>query len=149
VSRSKAPNILNLRGLPSTLEELRDRLGELGDAAVAETKWRAISVWLMRMPADPDPAVLSNLVRVAGSATTLMAEHDRAQLGYPHHAGSKFSSPLPYLSEGSAAEARRVADETVAEWERAGRPHLDHARIASTFQYVHACLAEPADGVPA
>lgn len=131
-----------LRGYPTTLDQLRDRLGTYGEAAVAEARWSAIIGWLMKLPAGAEEAgTITNPYRVCSTAVNLMRDHDRAVLGYPHHTRDNFASPLPQLSEASVTEARQVADETVADWQRADGPGLPRDRIGAIYQYVLVCTA--------
>lgn len=123
----------------STLEELRDKCGPHGDAAVQEVLWWAVSGWLMRDLSIGDP-LLSNPMRVAVTSVVLVQTSDRVRLGYPSGIdGKPHDDRLPALSPDSQAEARLVASETMADWERAGRPGITADRIRAVQQFVQVC----------
>ena len=123
----------------TTLDELRDKCGLNGDAAVQEARWSIIMAWLMRDVCGDSPA-LSNPYRVALTSVMLVQESDRVRLGYPLGNSSKpHNDRLPALSPDSQAEARLVASETIADWERAGRPGITATRIRTVQQFVQVC----------
>jgi hypothetical protein len=128
--------------LADTLDSLREKCGAYGEAAVANARWGAIGVWLMKSYGESG---LTNPYRVASNAIMLCEEEDKLRLGFPlclcadcrSHARPVI---LPTLSPDVQAEARRVAAETVADWERAGQPYLTAERIRDTHKFIMACL---------
>lgn len=125
-----------------TLSELKakcDEYGGHGEAAVAEAQWGAITAWLMGLH-NAGPDILTNPMPVAWEAVSLLRDDDRVRLGWPHHAGKQFVSLLPRLSPESADEARKVAAETHADWDRAGRPHLTPESIKREQSYIAAYI---------
>lgn len=81
-----------------TLEELRDKCGEHGEAAVTATRWGAIAAWMMRWPLDYAERALSRPHKEVSRAIITMREHDRARLGYPDYLGAVYTSSLTPLS---------------------------------------------------
>lgn len=137
--------------LPRTLDELETLSRDYGAAAVAEVRWAAILVWLMK--SYPSPVGLRNSHPVAQSAVGMVHEYDRHALGWPCWKGRERMPPvLDGLSSDCQREARLVAAETLADWEAAGCPYLDTARLKSAYQYLTSCPAfiakylRPADG---
>jgi hypothetical protein len=117
-----------------TLDDLREKCREHGEAAVAEARWGAITVWLMKEGYEQFPGAAISV------AVNLLRDDDRERLGYPHHAGKPIASRLPFLSPDTQAEARRLAAEARAAWERAGSPYLTPKRITDEHQYIQACI---------
>ena len=125
----------------TTLDELRDKCGPHGDAAVQEALWSVVATWLMN---DPEAGCLTNPMLVASTALTLVQISDRVRLGYPSGiAGKPHTDRLPILSPDVQAEARLVASETMADWERAGRPGITSERIKHIHQFVARCTEAP------
>lgn len=125
----------------TTLEELRIKCGPNGDAAVQEAQWSIIMAWLMRDVCGDGPA-LSNPYRVATMSVMLVQDSDRVRLSYPLSNISKpHDNRLAALSPDSQAEARLVAVETMADWERAGRPGITATRLRAVQQFVLACAS--------
>lgn len=135
------PSFVRYSYYATTLDELRDKCGPHGDAAVQEAVWAAIATWLMN---DPEAGCLTNPNRVASTAVTLVQISDRARLDYPSGiAGTPHDDRLPAMSPDVQAEARLVATETMADWERAGRPGITPERIKQIHQFVAACTQAP------
>ena len=127
----------------STLDELRDKCGPHGEAAVQEALWCMVMVWLMREASD-DETALTNPMRVATTSVMLVQTNDRVRLGYPSGIDAKpHDDRLPALSQDCQAEARLVAAETMTDWERAGRPGITANRIKQVHQFVMACTQAP------
>jgi hypothetical protein len=115
---------------PRTLDELRTMSRGYGEAAVAEARWCAVGLWLMK--AYPS---LANPYPVAQTAIEMMREHDRYHLGWPHHDGKAWPTPvLDGLSLDCQREARLVAAETYADWQKAGSPWIDARHIKAAYQ---------------
>ena len=124
---------------PRTLDELRTLSRDFGEAAVAEVRWAAVLCWLMK--ADPRPN-LRNPLAVVSTALSVVQENDRYRLGWPCWRGNERMPPaLDGLSLDCQREAKLVAAETLAEWEAAGSPYLDTARLKSAYQYLTSCPA--------
>lgn len=124
---------------PRTLGELRTHSRDYADAAVADALWATVTAWLMNGPHEMD---LSNPTAVANLAVSMVRENDMVRLGWPHHAGKEWPLPrLSVLSPDVREEAERVAAETLADWKKAGRPHLGADRVKTTYQYLTACPA--------
>jgi|GEM_PF-6995259 len=116
---------------PRTLDELRNMGRDFGDAAVTQVRWNAVGVWLM----NDYPPLIRNPFSVAQSAIVMAREHDRYHLGWPHHEGATWPTPeLDGLTPDYQREAKRVAIETLADWEAAGSPWLDPSRIKTQYQ---------------
>lgn len=123
---------------PRTVDELRRLSREYGEAAETMLLWSCVVSWLM---SGPDSADLSN-PGVAGTAISLVQEHDRVRLGWPSPEGKPWKpSALEYLSPAVRAEAEQVAAETLSDWRRAGKPHLGETSIKRTYQYLVSCPA--------
>ncbi|MFK4794784.1 hypothetical protein [Sphingobium sp. ZW T5_29] len=134
--RNTAPTIF-----PRTLAELREFGRDFGDAAVAEARWSAITIWLMK--GEPS-AGLSNPRRVTLAAVHMAQEHDRYHLGWPCWKGEEASRATPVLdglSPDCQREAKLVAAETLADWERVGCPWMDakqaYLRLTSTPAFIN------------
>lgn len=117
---------------PQSLEQLGEWAEGHGPAAVAAARWGAVSTWLMWSPEG-----LSNPVPVATLAVDLCQQEDRVRLGYPALTGIPFISTLSGYSTEAQQEARLVAADTVADWKRAGSPHLLPS-MERTQKYIHA-----------
>lgn len=131
-SRKDVPRIF-----PRNLDELRDFGRDFGEAAVAEVRWAAIVVWLMK--SYPSPAGLSNPRQVAQAAVHMVQEHDRYHLGWPCWKGEEVSRATPVLdglSPDCQREAKLVAAETLANWEAAGCPWMDAHRIKQAYLHL-------------
>ncbi len=126
----------------TSLEELATRCGPHGEAAVQDALWGCVSVWLMH---GPDAARLTNPRAVATTAVFLCQTADRVRLGYPSLSGNGFDDRLASLSPDAQGEARLVAAETLADWERADRPGLSSDTIKRTQQYIQACTQATPD----
>jgi hypothetical protein len=126
-----------------TLEELEQKLGVHGPSAVAVVRWAAVSLWLRRSwPEREREGLLSNTYSEAGRAVRVMKDADRTRFDYPRSDGKSWSCPLEGLPPEDAAAVRRIAEQTVADWERAGSPGLHRPdRIKQEQQYVMACVA--------
>jgi hypothetical protein len=122
-----------------TLEDLAIKLGEHGPAAVSATRWSSVIVWMMKMP-WPRDGILSNPYPLASKAVSLVQRHEMASLGYPHHAGEEFVSPMDDLPAFAWQGIMSAALETMTDWEQAGYPYLTLDRIKSTQQYVQSCV---------
>lgn len=124
----------------TTLEELANVCEGVGEAAVQETLWSAVMAWLMR-DTWGNPDMVSNPLAVASTSVVLVQTNDRVRLGYPSGIdGKPHDDRLPALSPDCQAEARLVASETMADWERAGRLHMTANRIKTIQQFVQVCL---------
>lgn len=122
---------------PRTLGELREFGRDFGEAAVAEARWNAITIWLMK--ADPAPAGLSNSRRVALAAVHMAQEQDRYRLGWPCWKGEEARRATPVidgLSSDCQREAKLVAAETLADWEAAGCPWMDAHRVKQAYLHL-------------
>jgi hypothetical protein len=125
------------RMFSTTLDQLRADCGEHGEVAVRDALWGAVSTWLLH---GPDYGALTNPMRVAIVSVILCRDHDRLRLNFPLSASSEaITDVLPSLSPDAQAEARLVAAETFADWERAGRPGITSKRMRSAHQYIMAC----------
>jgi len=118
----------------NTAAGLGPHMTNYGAAAVAISKWGAVTVWLMWSPDG-----LTNPVPVAITAAQLCEQDDRARLGYPSLSRNPFSSILARMSPEIQREARTLAAATMLDWERAGQPHLVPA-IERTQKYIHAVM---------
>ncbi|MBL0114281.1 MAG: hypothetical protein IPP45_01925 [Sphingomonadales bacterium] len=127
----------------TTLYELRDKCGPNGEAAVQEAQWSIIMAWLMRDVCGDSPA-LSSPYRVVLMSVMLVQDSDRVRLGYPLGSNGKpHDNRLPALSPECQAEARLVASETMADWERAGHPGITANRLKTIQQFISACTQAP------
>jgi hypothetical protein len=120
-----------------TLDQLRVKCGEHGDAAVADAEWASIYRWLSKSDYDGNRN-LSNPLPVVEAVTFMMREHDRARLNYPHRTGRASRLALNDLTPESRAEAELVAAETLADWEKAGKPGLTRTGIKKVQSYFRA-----------
>jgi hypothetical protein len=127
------------------LEQLRVKCREYGEAAVIDAKWTAIGSWLMKSGYDA-PSQLRNPYRLVSAVISMCREQDRARTGYPHWKGGTFRLALDELSPDSREEALRVAEETVADWEKVGRPGLTAKRFKTVQQHIHSAFARKAAG---
>jgi hypothetical protein len=83
----------------------------------------------------PHEVDLTNPVRVALVAVHMVQEHDRTRLGWPRHDGKQWNPPaLDFLSSDVRQEAKRVAAETLADWERCGEAFMGWNKIKHTYQ---------------
>jgi len=120
-----------------TLDELEAKCGRYAEAAIAEVRWGATKTWLMNLPPDAEAAgVITNPVQLAGVAVTLVSDHDRVRLGFPHRNSETPVFPLKHLPPDSRAEFQRIADETMQDWERAGSPGITPQRCMSAHHQV-------------
>lgn len=88
---------------------------------------------------SPSEGALTNPMQVASLSVLLCCDHDRVRLGYPHYIdGKSHNDPLASLSPGVQAEARLVAAETFADWERAGGVGITNDRLKRMQQYIQA-----------
>lgn len=118
---------------PQTLDELRARCREFGDAAVAECQWSCIQSWLFQADAHD----LSNPIEVARTAVSLAQERARVALNLPHYEGREWPRPIyDRISAESQQEANHVAIATVCDWGKAGRPFFGAAKIKAQYQLV-------------
>lgn len=124
-----------------TLEQLAEKCGPDAEAALANVHWSAICTWLMHAPAK---GALSNPMVAAIRSVGLARDHDRSRLCYPDHTGRRHRCPFADQTPEAKADALRLAAETRADWEKAGKPHLTRDRLKSEQQYVHACRAAAA-----
>jgi hypothetical protein len=108
-----------------------------GEAAVQEALWGCVSTWLMNSPS----AALTNPVTVAGTAVMLCHNAERIRLGLPSVSGAPYDNRFQSLSPDSQREALLVAQETMADWERAGKPGLNANTIKRAQQYVQGCAS--------
>ena len=128
-----------VRLYPLTLNELRKFSRDFGRPAARVAEWHCVTVWLMNVP---PAALLSNPPHVVNTAVQLVQEHDRVRFGWPTHDGRELpTARLSSLSPEVQEEALRVAAETLCDWRRAGRPHLQPLRIKSVYQYLVSCPA--------
>jgi hypothetical protein len=128
-----------VRLYPRTLNELRKFSRDFGRPAARAAEWHCVTTWLMNVP--PQTA-LSNPAQVVTTAVHLVQEYDRIRFGWPTHDGRQLPpARLSSLSPEVQKEALRVAAETLCDWRRAGRPHLDRHRIKATYQYLVSCPA--------
>lgn len=97
-------------------------------------------LWLMHAPSE---GALINPPLAAIASVSMMRDHDRVRLGYPHHTGGRFVDPLASLPADSLHRTRRAAEQTRLDWEQAGRLGLNRNRLKATQQYVVACTAKP------
>ncbi|QDC36472.1 hypothetical protein [Sphingobium fuliginis] len=117
---------------PRTLDELRQMSRSYGEAAVAEARWGAVSVWFMD---GPKPDELSNSREQAWDAADMVRQHQRYHLRWPRAGGKQWPAPaLDGLDPVSRQAAERIAAETLADWERAGCPRLSAHSIKQVFQ---------------
>jgi hypothetical protein len=121
-----------------TLDELRAKFPEHGEAAANDARWFAVSIWLLK--GEYRHSGLSNPEPVASVAVDLCRSHNMATSGIPHHAGKEWIDAFNGLTPESQCEAVRVAEETIKDWERAGQPRLTSELIRRTQQYTHSCL---------
>lgn len=127
---------------PLTLDELRERFG---DGAAYMARASAIRLWMMNLGASAhEDGTIANAYRVAAVACDLVSEDELSRLGYPRSNGRPYTSSLSALSTESQAEARRVAAETEADWERAGTPGMNRDRFKGIASYLLAVRANAA-----
>ena len=124
---------------PRTLDQLCKWAGEYGEAAIAEARWSALSTWLMHSPV---PGQLSHPTDVVYLSIELCREADRETLGYPISNRIVRPARLDALSLQSQDEARRTAQDTLNDWERAGSPHLI-SNIQWVQMYINAFARTP------
>lgn len=124
----------------TTLEELRVKCGKHGEAAVQDFMWSTVLAWTSSVLPT---SALTNSGRVVCTSVVLCQNADRVRLEYPSLSGIPPDDRLARLSPDAQAEARLVAAETLADWERAGRPYLTASRFKMEQQYILACLAPP------
>jgi hypothetical protein len=90
----------------------------------------------------PAESALTNANSVASLSVRLVQDSDRIRLGWPRHDGKEWPpAALEYLSPDVREEAEIVAAETLADWRKAGRPHLGSDRFKATYQYLISCPA--------
>ena len=106
---------------PKTLEELRQRCGKHGPAAVECVKWGAVGSWCMAL--HPCPAKWANAVQlVKGEANSRI-------FGKP--------SPMAGMDTPYRRSIGRIAIEALRAWEEAGSPHHHFLRdVRTTHQLV-------------
>lgn len=122
---------------PGTLDELRTFCRDYGEAAVADARWSCVKLWLMS-----GWAVLRNPQRDASPAILIAQEYDRIRLGWPRHDDEAWPpATFDRLTPDIQREALRVATETLADWEAAGRPYATPHKIKQTYQYLIGCPA--------
>jgi hypothetical protein len=122
---------------PRNLKELRKHSREFGKAVLRDVEWSCVTVWLLNQSSD---AELRNPPQVVRTVVLMVREYDRFRFNYPRHDGSEARFPtLEYLSSDTRQEALRVAAETLLDWRKAGRPHLDPKRIRAAYQHLISC----------
>ena len=146
-----APNRYDTNYVPvylyaRTLDELRDKLGEYGDAAAAQARWGAIGVWMMRAEIN-DPRPKCHPGEIAAIALRVCRSLDTAKLW------ALRSPPAnPVLHDHSPEcirEAQLIGAEMAAEWELAGSPHLGPRDIKHTQQLAQSLIAQAKKDNPA
>ena len=118
----------------TTLDQLGKWAGRYGDAAIAEARWSALATWLMH---GRTPDELTYPAKVVSLSISLCREADRVFLGYPATDHIVQPPRLHTLSPSSQDEARRTAQDTIDDWERAGSPHLT-SNIQWVQMYINA-----------
>lgn len=111
----------------ATLDELRDRMGRYGEAAVQEAVWSAVTTSLMK----------DEIVRREGTMAAVQQYHAymRGFTGCPDWRGGD-CRVMPAPDDATMA----LAHEARAAWEAAGEPRLAD-KIKQAQQYITACLA--------
>jgi len=93
---------------PRTLDELRTMSRDYGEAAVAEARWGGVHLWMMKE--EPSLGGLRNPYPVVQTSIAMMKEHDRYHLGWPHHDGKEWPTPVfDGLTPDCQREAKLVA----------------------------------------
>lgn len=124
-----------------TLEELSAKCGQYGPAAAAHAKWDAIRRWATGCMGRDRLPPLANPRDVVSVAIDFASAADAGRLGYPNWDGEPVKPGALYaLSPESQREAMRVAAETEAQWEAAGRPHLTAKNLQYIQQYIYGCI---------
>ncbi len=134
--RSESTRYVPVDLRPRDLDQLSRMVGPYAEAAGVQAVWGAVSRWLMWQSNND---ALSNAIKVASVALVLCVESDAWRLGYPNLSGERDTPVLHTLTLEAHEEARRVGAETIADWERAGSPHLMTA-IEYIHKYIHACM---------
>lgn len=115
-----------------TLDELRERCGEHGAAAVEDARCFAASMWRAH---QPDYS--------GGHELALYADHQRAKLRLPRLNNQPWRPALVHASPAERERVETTAHHVLAEWEAAGSPRLTTA-IERTQKRVH-CAVFAAD----
>lgn len=124
---------------PETRDELHQLSREYGAAVVRNLDWSCVIRWLMDAP---DAASLSNPLGLALKAVSVCRANDAVRLGLPHYEGKAWPAPkLGQVSHETGAQFERVAEEALADWRKAGSPHLDQQRLKRSYQYLVSCPA--------
>ena len=112
-----------------SLDQLRERLGTLGEAAVAEARWGALSLAMMWAPIGPYPS------EVANEAVMLCRAHDRARLDYPDaRPGFVPADPLASMQSAERTRIIETGKALLEAWDSGGSPRLTAARIMRVHQ---------------
>lgn len=125
---------------PQSLDALQSGCGEHGELIAAHAAAIAARGWACeRMTKDgliqPGNATRnpSAIIRTSLDLHICQLWHDAGAAGL----SIKYGNPaLRDLSPASRQEAVLVVEETIAEWEAAGSPGLDHAALYAAFRYL-------------
>lgn len=78
--------------------------------------------------------------RVASLSVHLVIEAQKHETGWPNLSGKIVTPALYGYSPDSQCEARLVAADVYAAWEKAGRPHVDVRCCKDAYRYLLACV---------
>lgn len=125
---------------PQTLDALRSGCGQYGDLILSHAVATAARSWACdaidehghsrRGNATANP---STIIRTALDLHLCQLWTDAGASGH----WTEYGNPaLRDLSASSRQEAMQVVEETIAEWEAAGRPGLDHPALFVAYRYL-------------
>ena len=109
------------------LDELRERCGEHGEAAVFRAEHNSVTSWHLK-EGEPQPGQTL--------ALRLLHDSEMRRLGFSRHDGSPWPEGLDAFDPEAQGHLRAIAHEALEAWRAAGSPGLMH-NIARTQQLVN------------
>ena len=121
---------------PKTLQELKQQIGPLGNAAAERAEWGAVVRWLSDSPqASLDPAKTKREAR----AVLYYQAARSAQCGLPTIEGKPIEAEYLNFHRSRQSRIKKTASDLRERWEQAGRPCLDES-VAYTSWYMGLAL---------
>ena len=109
---------------PRTMEELKERFGPLGQAAVERVEWEAVIRWLNNRPqAKLDPAKKDR----ERQAVVFYMDARAAQSGMPSSSGGPLDAPYLDFHRSRQSRIKKTATTLRDQWQASGRQCLDDA----------------------